>query len=477
MARAYGTAVLNSAVSPRVTLRGASGGQIALLELTDRSRSTATNATVNRTTLATATGGVTPTTQALQKLNSRSGAPTQSDPAISWVTAPTLTTILLAGISTRRDNRVGQFLPARPWALPIATDTEQLAEAFGAVSTGGNDVRVITRDPVEHVLIPRWPRRPRVNGLWWVRVAERRTFLALGVNVGLWDTNSLRWSGYVPARESQQRPKVLEESVGETFPITVGGTIDPAGALLKTAAKVAAGQTSPAGELTKRAEKAPSGATMPVGDLTKRVEKPFGGQTSPAGSLLKTVLKAIAGMISPSGELATTVVTPLAVSGEITPTGALGKTALKPLGGQMTPAGAVAKETRKPLAGQVSPTGAALKLLAKAFAGTLAPAGSLLKVPGKVPAGQVSPTGALARTVAKQTAGTVTPTGSLSKGAAKAFGGLVVPVGDLVATLIGTFAGAISFGRALLKWTLGRPELKWLWGRPGLKWTQGPGEE
>lgn len=241
---------------------------------------------------------------------------------------------------------------------------------------------------------------------------------------------------------------------GTTHPLSVGGTITPAGVLVRQAGKAPAGSLAPTGAVQKTAEKPLAGATTPVGALEAirtlvrnysgtitpaaalafLAEKLFAGSSSPAGALARSTEKLLAGSSSPSGTLETSLGTQgIAVGGTIAPSGAVARASEKLLAGSSSPAGAVSRSTARGLAGSVGPAGALETLAVKArdFAGALGLSGVLTRLAGKAPAGTVTPAGVLSRASTIGRAGSLAPAGSLAKAATKPLAGTATPAGSL----------------------------------------------
>jgi len=126
---------------------------------------------------------------------------------------------------------------------------------------------------------------------------------------------------------------------GQTFQISLSGSLTPAGSVAKLAQKSVAGSAAPAGAVAKQTGKALSGAVSPSSALTaiKTVLVSLAGSITPAGALAKLTQKIVAGSIAPAGALRNAV--QKALSGSITPSGTVRKSALKFLGGVIAPIG------------------------------------------------------------------------------------------------------------------------------------------
>lgn len=183
---------------------------------------------------------------------------------------------------------------------------------------------------------------------------------------------------------------------GTTFPVSVSGTVTPAGALTRQPAKLPAGTLTPTGAAVKQSTKTYAGSATPTGALARQVAKAFTGAATPTGAvaLVRTRLLALAGALAPAGALA--------------------RQAAKALAGTLTPAGTVTRQSGKGLAGTLTPTGAltTLRLRVLAVAGALTPTGVITRQAGKSTAGATTPTGALLRQTGKRPSGAVTPTGT-----------------------------------------------------------------
>jgi hypothetical protein len=125
---------------------------------------------------------------------------------------------------------------------------------------------------------------------------------------------------------------------GTNTPISVGGTVTPAGSLVKATAATKTGTATPAGTLRRSTA------------ATKLAS------TTPAGAIAKTIAETKAGSIAPSGGKQGTIA--IARIGSITPAGALQRTAAKALAGAITIAGSLRKSIAKAIAGALSWIGA-----------------------------------------------------------------------------------------------------------------------
>lgn len=194
-------------------------------------------------------------------------------------------------------------------------------------------------------------------------------------------------------RRSTLFDRIAVISGGSLFTISLGGTLTPAGGLLRQTNKNLGGTLTPVGAASKRIGKLLAGTVAPAGALTKQTRKSFGGTLTPSGSLAVTLvfLKAVAGTLTPVGSL--TKMTIKALAGVLSPVGTLVKQTRKVLAGTLSPAGSLTKQTSKKLTGTVTPTGTLTPaaVILKALAGTLSFIGSLatLFIPFVPPSGTI----------------------------------------------------------------------------------------
>jgi len=250
-------------------------------------------------------------------------------------------------------------------------------------------------------------------------------------------------------------PHSVPAAGGSTTPISVAGSMTPAGALVR--------QT---GHLT-------AGSVTPTGGATKRTSRTLAGTTTPTGAILKLLGRLMVGGTTPASSLATIRTRLLAVAGGIAPAGAVAKLTGKPVAGTTTPAGAMTRRTAKTMAGSATPTGvvASIRTRLLAIAGSVTPAGQLARQTGKAVGGAVAPAGSLTRSLARRLTGSVTPTGGLStartkllallggitptglvtKRTARMLGGTVTPTGTPTKRIGRMFAGATNPMGAVLK--------------------------
>lgn len=235
----------------------------------------------------------------------------------------------------------------------------------------------------------------------------------------------------------------------------LGGAITPAGAASTHVTRRAqlAGGASPSGSLARRVSTLLAGAVSPAGALTRLLTRLLAGSTAPAGALARGPRKAVAGGVSPAGDLIARFVKLLAVAGGITPTGAVGRKAVKLLGGEVTPTGALTRAAARALAGAATPGGVLTRLLARQLAGQAAPVGAVARRTQVRAQGSVIPSGALRREPRNVLGGSLAPSGALIRRTSRALSGAVAPAGSLASLLISA-GGAIiaeflasAFGR------------------------------
>lgn len=96
------------------------------------------------------------------------------------------------------------------------------------------------------------------------------------------------------------------------------------------------------------------GSLTPAGALVRQPRKELAGSVSPAGSTLKQIARLLAGALTPSGAVSNETsggTTPLSVSGALVPSGALLRQVNKSIAGALTPTGSMLRQAGKRLAG------------------------------------------------------------------------------------------------------------------------------
>lgn len=231
---------------------------------------------------------------------------------------------------------------------------------------------------------------------------------------------------------------------GYHAPVSLGGTITPAGTVTNRISKVLAGVMDWAGGLVTEFIggggggdeffQAVGGTLTSAGALINRTAKALAGAVIPDGGLVKRITKSLAGVLTPEG------------------VGNWAKEALLSLAGSITPAGEASKRTAKPLAGTVTPDGSLAKQIAKALAGALDWAGSLAtQFSGGATqylqsvAGTLNSSGEVVKRTARALAGSITPDGTLTRMIGKALVGVLTPVGTVAKRISKALAGVLSW--------------------------------
>jgi hypothetical protein len=215
----------------------------------------------------------------------------------------------------------------------------------------------------------------------------------------------------------------------------------------------AAGTLTPAGATSKRAAKVLAGTLTTAGALAKRAGKTLAGTLTTAGALTRRAAKVLAGTLTTAGTLATIRLYIKAVGGTLTTAGALARRSGKALAGTLTTAGALTRRTGKVVTGTLTTAGALTRRTAKAIAGALTTAGSLATsyIPGSVTfsqavGGTLTTAGALARRTNKAVGGTLTTAGALARRTAKALAGALTAAGSLATSFV---SGSVTFSQAV----------------------------
>jgi hypothetical protein len=262
-------------------------------------------------------------------------------------------------------------------------------------------------------------------------------------------------AGSVTPAAAGQPVRQTQLAVGRT-----AGTTTPTGAVVKrwTPASPFAGTVTPAGAETRQTQKPLSGTTTPSGVESRQTQKPLGGTITPTGVITRLIGKLLSGTITPTGADTVTRVVLLAVAGTITPAGALIKSIFKPLAGSVTPTGNLVRQVGKLLAGSVTPAGALTKQWQHALSGSTTPAGTIIRQTQKLLGGTITPTASASflHKAVLTLSGTVTPAGALIKQTAKSFAGTITPAGALAATkvILVAVSGSVTPAGNLVKSTL-----------------------
>lgn len=117
------------------------------------------------------------------------------------------------------------------------------------------------------------------------------------------------------------------------------------------------------------------GSLAPAGNLIRFTSVTRIGSISLAGAISKQSDQAVSGSITPTGALATTVVFLLDIAGSITPTGTLVKLISILRAGSLSPTGTISKQSGQTLSGSLTPAGAVGKDTSVTVEGSLTPTG------------------------------------------------------------------------------------------------------
>jgi hypothetical protein len=139
---------------------------------------------------------------------------------------------------------------------------------------------------------------------------------------------------------------------GTNTPISVGGTVTPAGSLVKATAATKTGTAAPAGTLRRSTAATKLGASTPAGALARSTAAPKAASLSSSGAVGKTIAETKLGAIAPAGTKQDTIA--IARVGSVTPAGAVQWTFGKALAGAITLAGTLQKSITKALVGLLS---------------------------------------------------------------------------------------------------------------------------
>ena len=204
---AYGFRRIETAANNGIYLRGsATTDEAVICEFRgggDNTSALTTNMNLNA--LEHSSGGVTPSTAVSQKLNSRSAATQQQDPAFTWTTVPSTTdTILLTRTSfgTRQSQRFFWAAP-RHYARPVVVDAETVM--FRAVTGTQSNVSLVWAGNGELAKqARRLSRRPCKAGAYLHRGTQ--SCPAQETSVGFVHKEEMIWTEPVPwVRGSDKR--------------------------------------------------------------------------------------------------------------------------------------------------------------------------------------------------------------------------------------------------------------------------------
>lgn len=226
---------------------------------------------------------------------------------------------------------------------------------------------------------------------------------------------------------------------GVTFPISLDGSL------------------TPAGNLVKEVRTTKTGSSTASGALIRQVQRLLTGGATPAATLLKQVQRLLEGSSSATGSLTLTRLLPVSLAGSATPAGALVRQVQRLFAGSSTASGSTTKQAQKLLAGSSTPTSvlATLRLRVVELAGSLTPAGSLTRQVQKLFAGSSSASGALTRLTDKRLTGSSAASGALAttKVLLRSFAGTVAAVGSSTRSVLVGRAGSVAAAGTVSKQT------------------------
>ena len=247
-----------------------------------------------------------------------------------------------AGGFTRADNANNTVLPATSTGTLAATG--MLVLAYGALHN--HDGALATS--------PSWSNS--FNALQAVSQGAAAssasvvsfTGYKLGAGTAAETIDSVSWTNNTRNRYALWI-SVSAAAGGTTTPISLAGSVTPAGALARQTGKPVAGSTTPTGATLRQTLKVLAGATTPAGTLTRAAAKALAGAVTPTGTLVRQPGKALTGTVAPTG--AVTRLVGKTLSGGVSPSGVLAKLLGRLLGGSITPAGALATSVIVPVVG------------------------------------------------------------------------------------------------------------------------------
>ncbi len=228
----------------------------------------------------------------------------------------------------------------------------------------------------------------------------------------------------------------------------LAGALTPGGlaTTLRTIVQLAAGQITPVGSVVKNTSALKSGALTPVGSSAKTTSKPATGSSTPSGATVKIAMLTLIAAIIPSGLLSKAI--SLLKSGNTTPLGTPSKTTVKPTAGSLTPTGAIEtiRAVLRSFTGVITPTGAATRQANKSLDGSIQPVGARQKRAGKTTGGAIALTGETTRfrTAYQFLAGNSTPSAARLKIIAKTMAGSLAPVGSVAKIIYKVLTGSIT---------------------------------
>jgi hypothetical protein len=280
---------------------------------------------------------------------------------------------------------------------------------------------------------------------------------------------------------------------GTPFTQNLGGSITPAGTIVKAPTQRKLGGITPTGALIRLGThfRTLSGVVTPGGSLVKAFPKAFSGAITPAGSsvtvrfftsslagtigavgsIVKLVSKQVSGILVPAGSLRKEVVKRFL--GVLTPTGTVRKADSKSFSGTLSPSGLLRKDTFKSLISSVTPSGAIRKVVTLLKQGTVTSSGQVSSGGNPVlnVSGMLTPTGTVTRSTSQRTVGAIVPTGvsvkgvtvikrgtlvpsgvlSALRGYGKALSGMLAPSGTLRQAVSKSLVGVINLSGSLIK--------------------------
>jgi hypothetical protein len=226
--------------------------------------------------------------------------------------------------------------------------------------------------------------------------------------------------------------------------LSLGGSLTPAGALIKAATVRKTGTVGSSAIIVKSATRSLTGGLTPAGVPRKVATRSLTASITPSGTALNTFLKSATGTLTPVGTLIKAITRSL-LSG-ITPTGTITKSTSRTLGGSLTPSGAITalKATLVALSGTITPAGNIVKAVTRSLAGSLTPSGVIAKAQTlfRTLTASITPSGTIAKSGTRSLTGSVTPSGTVRKDFTRRLLGGITPTG--IITTVRTFVRSLT---------------------------------
>jgi hypothetical protein len=273
------------------------------------------------------------------------------------------------------------------------------------------------------------------------RVADARFYtraLSEAEHYHQWNPNT-RWDLYVP-----YDIYAFKSPAGVVTPLSAGGSLTAAGALVRKVNKPVAGSQAPIGLVVRQPIKVYAGTATSVGAPRLQTNKRVSGSLTSSGLLasVKVATLSVAGSLPLSGILARK--TNKLLTGAITSAGILVRFVSRAFAGTLGSSGALSKQTNKRITGTLTLSGALTQRVNKLLAGILTDVGALIRFTSRTLAGALGSSGALSRQPNKRSVGTLTFAGGFAQRVNKPLTGTLTFAGNISSKVSRIFTGTLT---------------------------------